>query len=100
MRLARAHEHFYGDTAALNMPPRSYAWKQMLADPEIRRKLVHGSDWPIISLPSPGNIGWARALRLLRQKNWMRRDVLIKRELGLEQDYWTRGATILGLAPR
>jgi len=100
MRLARAHEHFYGDTAALNMPPRSYAWKQMLADPEIRRKLVHGSDWPIISLPSPGNIGWARALRLLRQKNWMRRDVLIKRELGLEQDYWTRGATILRLAPR
>jgi predicted TIM-barrel fold metal-dependent hydrolase len=97
IRLAREHERFFGDTAALNLPPRAYAWKQLLADAELTRKLVHGSDWPIVSLPSPTNIGWGSALRMMRQSNWMRRDVLIKRELGLDEDYWHRAGQILRL---
>ena len=32
MRMSREYEHFYGDTAALNLPTRSYAFTMLLAD--------------------------------------------------------------------
>jgi len=96
-RLAREHEHFYGDTSALNLPTRSYAYKAILNDEAVRRKLVHGSDWPIVAVP-PARIGPLRSLRLLAtEANWMRRDILIKRALGLGDAYWHRAATLLRL---
>lgn len=94
-RLAREHEHFYGDTSALNLPMRSYAYETILNDEAVRRKLVHGSDWPVITVP-PARMGRLKALRLLATEgNWMRRDVVIKRALGLGDDYWHRAATLL-----
>jgi predicted TIM-barrel fold metal-dependent hydrolase len=60
IRLAREYEHLYGDTAALNLPTRSYAYDLLLTEEAVRRKLVHGSDWPVISVPSR-RIGWRRA---------------------------------------
>jgi uncharacterized protein len=99
LRLAREHERLYGDTAALNLPTRSYAYRTLLRDPEVRRKLVHGSDWPIISVP-PARIGWRKAFGLCwGESNWMRRDVLAKRALGLDDAYWHRAATLLRLPP-
>jgi predicted TIM-barrel fold metal-dependent hydrolase len=96
-RLARKHEHFYGDTSALDLPHRSYAYQTILNDESVRRKVVHGSDWPIVAVP-PARMGGLKVLRLLtREHNWMRRDVLIKRELGFDDDYWHRGATLLRL---
>ncbi|HEV3262767.1 MAG TPA: amidohydrolase family protein [Gemmataceae bacterium] len=97
MRMAHEYEHLYGDTAALNLPMRSYAYKSILEDPVVRAKLVHGSDWPIISIP-PRRIGWLKALRLFGEQNWMRRDVLAKQQLGLEEAYWHRAGTLLRLA--
>lgn len=95
MRLAREYEQFYGDTSALNLPTRSYAYKAVLGDEQVRRKLVHGSDWPICPFP-PLRVGWLRAPRLLfGEKNWMRRDVLIKQHLGFDEAYWHRAATLL-----
>jgi predicted TIM-barrel fold metal-dependent hydrolase len=97
MRLAKEHERFYGDTAALCVPARSYAFGKLLTDLAVRRKLVHGSDWPIVSLPVL-RMGWFKALKLLATEgNWMRRDLLTKRALGLDADYWHRAATLLRL---
>src|SRR5262245_13308761 len=94
-RLAREHEHCYGDTSALNLPLRSYAYETILNDEAVRRKLVHGSDWPVITVP-PARMGRLKALRLLATEgNWMRRDVIIKRALGFDDEYWHRGATLL-----
>jgi predicted TIM-barrel fold metal-dependent hydrolase len=96
-RLAMDYEHFYGDTSALNLPLRSYAYKTILNDEVVRRKLVHGSDWPVVTIP-PARMGRLKALRLLATEgNWMRRDVLIKQALGLDDDYWHRAATLLRL---
>jgi predicted TIM-barrel fold metal-dependent hydrolase len=95
LRLAHQFEHCYGDTSALNLPARSYAWDLILKDPVVRRKLIHGSDWPIISIPSLRLIGCAQSLEALRDPNWMRRDVTIKQQLGLDADYWHRAATVL-----
>ena len=95
VRMAKEHEHFYGDTAALNLPTRSYCYKTLLDDHAVRRKLVHGSDWPIISVP-PVRIGLRKAMSLfLRESNWLRRDVLVKRALGFDDDYWHRAATLI-----
>jgi predicted TIM-barrel fold metal-dependent hydrolase len=95
MRLARQFEHCYGDTAALCLPTRSYAFPTVLADRVVREKLVHGSDWPIPALPPVTQLGVAPSLGLLREKNWMRRDVLIKQRLGFDEGYWHRAAKIL-----
>src|SRR5262249_45360350 len=97
LRLARRHANLYGDTAALNQPTRSYAYDALLRDGAVRSRLVHGSAWPVMSVP-PGRIGWGRALRLLMSEgNWMRRDVRTKQALGLDDAYWHRAATLLRL---
>jgi uncharacterized protein len=97
LRMAREHEHFYGDTSALNVPIRSYAYRKLLDDEPAREKLVHGSDWPIAVIP-PAKVGLAKAMRLVAtERNWLRRDVLIKQALGFDDAYWRRAATILRL---
>lgn len=98
IRLASEFEHCYGDTSALNMPGRWYALTKCLRDPVARTKLVHGSDWPILPMPPATTIGWRKSRDIMREPNWLRRDVLIKQQFAeLGQDYWTRAATILRL---
>jgi predicted TIM-barrel fold metal-dependent hydrolase len=97
MDLARRYERMYGDTSALNLPSRSYAYDAALRDPVVRTKLVHGSDWPIIPLPPVSKVGPGEALALMGERNWMRRDVLIKRKLDLDEAYWHRAEKILRL---
>ena len=99
MRLAREYEHCYGDTSALNLPSRWYAYEQILSDRAVREKLVHGSDWPIIAIPPVGRIDLGACARLMRDSNWMRRDVRIKRCLGFDEAYWKRAARVLRLTP-
>ena len=95
MRLAQEYENCYGDTSALNLPMRSYAWDKVLRHPLVHRKLVHGSDWPIPVFPPMGQLDLATCVRLMGDSNWLRRDVAIKEHLGLAEDYWHRGATLL-----
>jgi len=95
VQLAREFEHFYGDTAALNVPNRWYAYDVILHDPALRQKLVHGSDWPVVSIPPPIRLGPKTSLELLSESNWMQRDVLIKQKLGFDADYWHRAAALL-----
>jgi predicted TIM-barrel fold metal-dependent hydrolase len=97
MRLAKEYENCYGDTSALDLPMRWHAWRQVLEDEQVRRKLIHGSDWPIIALPPIGRLGLGASWALMDESNWMRRDVLIKQRLGLDSDYWQRAGKILRL---
>ena len=99
MRLARQYENCYGDTSALNLPTRWYAYERLLNDPTVRRKLVHGSDWPIPAFPPVTQLDLSDCVRLMREGNWMRRDVLIKQHLGFDADYWHRAATLLRMPP-
>lgn len=100
MRLAREYEHFYGDTSALNLPTRSYAYKHVLSDKVVREKLVHGSDWPILPVPPITRIGPRGFLSTFRERNWMRRDALIKRRMEFDDAYWHRAAKVLGVVGR
>jgi hypothetical protein len=96
IRMAHEFERCYGDTSALNLPTRSYGWRRLLEDNVVREKLVHGSDWPILPLPPLRHTGLRGALTCMREKNWMKRDVLVKQRLGLEGEYWTRAGDLLG----
>jgi uncharacterized protein len=98
MRLARDYEHCYGDTAALNLPTRWYAYPHLLGDKVIRQKLIHGSDWPILPLPNPMEHPLRLACRFLCQQSWIQRDILIKRALGFEAAYWDRAARLFNVA--
>jgi hypothetical protein len=94
-RMAREHEHLYGDTAALNVPGRWYAYDTILKDEALRGKLVHGSDWPIVAVPPPLRLGWESAWKLIGDRNWLRRDILIKQRLGFDDAYWQRAGILL-----
>lgn len=96
-RMAKEYEHFYGDTSALCLPTRSYAFRTLMGDDAVRRKVVHGSDWPVISLP-PFRAGLLTALKLFATEgNWVRRDVLAKEAIGLDDEYFRRASKVLRL---
>jgi hypothetical protein len=98
MRLAREHEHLYGDTAGMNLPPRWGSFDSLLGDDAVRRKLVHGSDWPVPAYPQPWRHGWRESRAFLREPNQMRRDIAIKKALGFDEAYWHRAAQVLGIS--
>ena len=69
----------------------------VLRDRVVRDKLVHGSDWPIIAVPPVMDVGWRETFALMGERNWMRRDVLIKKKLDFDEAYWRRASKILRL---
>jgi predicted TIM-barrel fold metal-dependent hydrolase len=99
VRLAHDYEHLYGDTAALNLPTRDYAYDAILKDRVVRSKLVHGSDWPILPVPPVMELGVGKSLGLMFDRNWLRRDCRIKEALGFDDAYWHRAAKLLRLTP-
>lgn len=96
-RMAKEHEHFYGDTSALSIPTRSHAYKTLFEDPVVMAKVIHGSDWPIIPVPPVFRLGLNATAETLQEPNWLRRDILIKQHLGFDENYWNRAATVLKL---
>ena len=98
MAMCHEHEHFYGDTSALNLPTRSHAFKMVLGDKVVRSKLVHGSDWPIPVIPPIGTIGLARSAECFMEGNWLRRDILIKQCMDFDEAYWHRAGREIGRA--
>lgn len=87
------YEHCYGDTSALCLPTRWYGLARAAEDEQVRKKLVHGSDWPILPLPPPELAG----VTGLDEGNWLRRDALIKQVIFPEAEYWERAAKVLKL---
>jgi predicted TIM-barrel fold metal-dependent hydrolase len=99
-QMAREHERFFGDTAALAFPTRHYGLTRLLEHADLRRKIIHGSDWPIPAYPLLRSVGGRKWRELMRERNWLRRDVLIKRQCGLGDDYFRRAADVLRLPQR
>ena len=49
-------------------------------------------------LPAAGLAdGELKSVELLEEKNWLRRDGMVKRRLGFPTDYWSRAAKVLRL---
>ena len=89
----------YADISALAAFGRT-AWLRRLADrPELHRKLVWGSDYPIPVMLWPF---WHRLDRRTRSRiaslpSWVERDLQLKRGLGFDECVFTNACTILNL---
>ncbi|TVR47464.1 MAG: hypothetical protein EA425_15830 [Puniceicoccaceae bacterium] len=94
-RMAGRHERFYGDTSALHLPLRGFVLSACL-EPEVERKLVHGSDFPVpffrFGLPPRLWLrqGWGKLA-----SNPLRRDLVCKQRLGFGADVFTRLARLI-----
>ena len=88
-RMCEEFDNLYGDTAALCLPARWHALTRLMQDTVLRTRVIHGSDWPIPPLPPP------RAIKAFAERNWLRRDVLIKQTLGFDEAYFSRAAQVL-----
>lgn len=93
----------YADTSALNIPLRSRLLRRCL-EPEVARRLVHGSDYPVpisgVYAWLRGMVGW-RTLRVCAKlANPLERDYLLKRAIGIDPAVFTRGWGLLRLPGR
>jgi hypothetical protein len=100
-QLMAAYPKLYADISSLTQVNRLGHLPRVMRDPLVRSRLVYGSDWPLQSFPvvSPlffaGRIGPGRALRLSRINNPWDRDVALKEALGVGEDAFLRGETLL-----
>jgi hypothetical protein len=88
----------YGDNSALCSPVRARTLRHILP-PEIRCRILHGSDFPIaVGGFGPWRVGlldqetWRQASR---EPNVLERDVFLKRALGFDEANFTRLAELL-----
>lgn len=93
----------YCDTSAMGLFTRARWLKRLLRRPDLHRKLVHGSDFPIPVNP----LCFLRqlgpdAFRFGRTRSWIERDYRLKLALGFGQGIMNRGWDIIraGLAHR
>jgi predicted TIM-barrel fold metal-dependent hydrolase len=96
VEMTRRHEKLFGDTSILCTPGRERDLLRLLAVPHVRERLVHGSDFPFPSVPAgfADQIGQHRANELTSDRNFLRRDLQLKRALGLDRSV-TRAAQLL-----
>lgn len=86
----------YADTSALAAPSKVYWLRKILSLPALWPKLVHGSDFPIPSVPLAFRRRLGRSYRkVVAEQSWIDRDLLLKRALGLPADVFTRAAGLL-----
>ncbi len=85
--------HLYGDNSALSTPVRAATALKVLPEPQ-RRRVVHGSDFPVaVGGFGPWRLGLIdrAAWRAAREEdNILERDVLLKRAMGFDDSHLTR----------
>jgi hypothetical protein len=104
-RLARMMGEFtnlYADISALTQFNRAGALKEALTRPEFSGRLVYGTDFPLINtvLVSPWcsfHLSLGQKYAIWRNKNPWDRDVLMKHDLGVPAEIFTRTGKLLGL---
>jgi predicted TIM-barrel fold metal-dependent hydrolase len=105
-RLMRQHANLHADLSALTQFNHARILADVLARPEMRGRLLYGSDYPlsaIRTLVSP----WWFPLRLTFSQmrgiaaiaNPWDRDVALKQALGVPADAWTHAERLLRLPP-
>lgn len=100
-RMMEAYPNLYTDDAALSQAFAINTLRYILRDPFWLSRLCHGSDFPVPPVPDPVTSGLplGACWRLLRDRNPLRRDILIKRGLGCPDEVFERGWTLLRKAP-
>jgi len=100
VRLLREFPNLYGDNSAMVSLNRSAHLRDCLL-PEIRGRVLHGSDFPVPVLGHrlwlTGSLGWREFHRCQRIENPLERDWMFKQALGFAEETRTRAASLLRL---
>jgi uncharacterized protein len=85
LALLRRYKNLWGDTAALGTPGRVGDFSRLLADDVAHDRLLHGSDYPIPSVPATfvGKINVKEVAKLQLLGNPLEQDFALKEALGI-----------------
>jgi hypothetical protein len=88
LALLKRYPNLWGDTAVLGTAGRVRDFTRLLEEPLVRDRLLHGSDFPFPTAPTAfaARIGDDAAKRIDREKNWLKKDLDLKRALGVGLD--------------
>ena len=102
VEMTRRFPRLYGDNSALaccNFRARPGAVRRMTKDPELRGRILHGSDVPVpvtaSLLCALGIVSWREWRETAAIANPIERDVRIKRAMGFGDESFTRLAGLL-----
>ncbi len=100
-RLMTQYPNLYADISSLTQINKLGALREILRRPEFRRRLVYGTDFPLIAMPIvspwffPLDLKVSQMWRISRIKNPWDRDVALKQALGVPAEVFTRADSIL-----
>ncbi|MQA90733.1 MAG: amidohydrolase family protein [Gemmatimonas sp.] len=91
------YPNLWVDNSALASPSRFRHLPRFVADPLIRERSLHGSDFPVVadSFYYPGRLSIPEIIRIQRERNGLQREVLIKRAIGFPDAALYRAASVL-----
>ena len=97
LKMLREYPNLYGDSAALARFNKLDDFRRLLADDLARRRLVHGSDFPVPCQPwaFTRDVGRLSVFRLRRVRNPMAKDFALKKLLGVGRASAERGYRLL-----
>jgi len=100
-RLVRQYPNLYADISSLTQLNKLGALREVLRRPELRHRLVYGTDFPLVNLPLvapwffPRELTPAQMWRISRLQNPWDRDVALKQALGVPAEVFTRAENLL-----
>jgi predicted TIM-barrel fold metal-dependent hydrolase len=85
LAMVRKYKNLWGDTAVLGSAGRERDFQRLLADPQAKQRLLHGSDFPFPPFPLAfaSVIGLKKATQLQLIPNWLKQDFALKEALGI-----------------
>jgi predicted TIM-barrel fold metal-dependent hydrolase len=95
------HPNLYGDISSLTQINKLGYVKKVLAHPELKGRLIYGTDWPLQFFPliSPwyhlDELKVSEAISISKIKNQWDRDVALKVGMGLDTEAFTLGNILL-----
>ena len=98
--LVREYPNLYGDLSALTLMNRWRYLRRILREEPLLPRLLNGTDYPLPPCAPCflGEVGVRRAWSLARIANVFERDFAIKRALGVPDEVFSRGYTVLPVA--
>lgn len=101
LRLCREFPNLYADISALTQLNRVAHLPRVLRSPELRGRLLYGTDMPLLNTPivlplvfAPV-IGLGRTMAIIRMKNAWDQDVALKEALGVSAEVFAASEKIL-----
>lgn len=103
IRLCRVYPNLYGDISSLTQINRLGRLQRVLKQPELRGRLLYGTDMPLINTGIVANFAFlfrfspSQMIAIDRISNPWDRDVALKEALGVRKEIFTRAAGCLKL---